>query len=260
VRRSSQQDDSWPEMRFSVAAYHTVAASAESLEKWRKQPGRPIPGSLLRHADEQTVAGLQAVCEAAQQLPGQSFEDWGVIAAPRWLGRAMMVRVIDRFRTEGAWGMSPHMIPHRSLHSLSGTISQALGMRGPNFGVGGAATGAAEAMLLAGSLLADNLPGLWVVLTGYHPEFVPDPACVEQPQPGQCWAAALALRPAWGKAAGLQFTLVGGNNTLQYPLFCLEEICLALQGDWLGSRGWRLPHGGTLHLERWQSQQERRAA
>jgi hypothetical protein len=260
VRTISQEDDSWPEMTFSVAAHHTLATSAENLEKWRKQPGGPVPGSLLRHADEQTVAGLQAVMAAARYLPGQVFTDWGVVAAPRLMGRAMMAQALQKYQEEGAWGVSPHLIPHRSLHSLSGSISQAFGICGPNFGVGGGATGAAEALCLASSLLADNLPGLWVVLTGYHPEFVPDRAAVDRATPGQCWAAALALRPARGKVAGPQFTLLGGNNSLQYPLFTLEEICLALQSDWLGRKGWRLPHGGALYLERWQARQERRAA
>src|SRR5438067_465552 len=73
-------------------------------------------------------------------------------------------------------GLSPHFIPHRSQHAISGTISQALKIHGPNFGAGGGPGAAAEA-LLAGAVLLEGsrLPGVWVVLTGWDPEYVPDP-------------------------------------------------------------------------------------
>src|SRR5262249_45288587 len=78
---------------------------------------------------------------------------------------------LHRYESEGAWGVSPHLIPHRSMHAVSGSISQALSIHGPNLGVGGGPTGAAEIFMAAAALLADNKrPGLWVILTGFDPE------------------------------------------------------------------------------------------
>ena len=253
MRMRSQETADSPQVHFSVAAHQVLAADVEKLNQWRKQPGSNISTSSLRQSDEQTIAALKAIGEAIADSPlqDQSLTDWGVIAAPRFLGRVMMGQVLPKFRQEGAWGVSPHLIPHRSLHSMSGTLSQVLGMRGPNFGVGGGITAAAEAMFLASSLLTDQLPGLWVVMTGYHPERMPD----HEDQPSQCLAVALALQPAWGRIAGPRLSLTIGNNFLRYPLFTLEEVFLALQGNWLGQKFWRLPYGGTLQLECWQEQQ-----
>jgi hypothetical protein len=98
-----------------------------------------------------------------------------VVAAPRFLGRATLTTALQRFAAEGAWGISPHLIPHRSLHAVSGTISQALQIHGPNFGVGGGPGAEVEAMLTGAALLsAGEVPGVWVVLTGWHPEPAPD--------------------------------------------------------------------------------------
>src|SRR5205823_2855913 len=105
-------------------------------------------------------------------LAGTRFTDWGVLAAPRYLGRSAMAVALQRFAAEGAWGLSPHLIPHHSLHSVSGTISQALKINGPNIGVGGGPGSGAEAFLAATALLsAGQVPGVWVVLTGWDPEY-----------------------------------------------------------------------------------------
>src|SRR5262249_39770127 len=126
-----------------LLAYGAVQATPASLAALRQQPGpvpgEPLPASFLKHADEQTVLGLSAVLRAIQDhgLGGTSFTGWGVLGAPRFQGRATMTVAVQRFAAEGAWGISPHLIPHRSLHALSGTISQALRIHGPNFGVGG---------------------------------------------------------------------------------------------------------------------------
>ena len=46
-------------------------------------------------------------------LDPASFTDWGVIGAPRFMGRAAMAQALQKFDQEGAWGISPHLIPHR---------------------------------------------------------------------------------------------------------------------------------------------------
>jgi hypothetical protein len=93
----------------------------------RRKPGpipegwAPVPSSLLRNSDEQTVAGLCAVFTAIDKLglPRDRYEGWGVVAASRFLGRANLARALDSFLAEGVWGTSPHLIPHYALHSAS---------------------------------------------------------------------------------------------------------------------------------------------
>jgi hypothetical protein len=88
-----------------------------------------------------------------------------------------MAAALQRFAAEGAWGVSPHLIPHRSRHSISGTVSQALKIHGPNFGVGGGPGGTVEVLLAATALLeGKRLPGVWIVLTCLDPESPPDEA------------------------------------------------------------------------------------
>src|SRR5262249_5568186 len=145
-----------------VLAYGTAQATPETLPALRQAPGPVVgpalPASFLKHADEQTVVGLTAVFRAIHQhqLAATPFADWGARAAPRFLGRVTMASALQKFASEGAWGISPHLIPHRSLHSVSGTVSQALRIHGPNLGVGGGPGAAAEVMLAAAAMVAGN--------------------------------------------------------------------------------------------------------
>jgi hypothetical protein len=151
---------------------------------------------LLRHSDEQTVVALAAVLHAIEQagLPWD-FAGWGVVAAPRFIGRTSVAGAVPRFIAEGPWGMSPHIIPHRSLHSVPGTLSQALALHGPNFSAGGG-PGADEEALIAGVTLLHGarLPGVWVVVTRLFPDGPCDRA--GHAGPGTiAEAVALALTP-----------------------------------------------------------------
>jgi hypothetical protein len=130
--------------------------------------------------------------------------DWGVLAAPLYLGRASLAAAIMRFRDEGAWGVSPHLVPHRSLHSPSGALSYALKLHGPNFGVGGGPGCAAEVLLAAAALLERRrAPGLWVVFSAIDPDAPPGREGEQSPET-TCAALALALTPARFGAAGLR--------------------------------------------------------
>jgi hypothetical protein len=190
-----------------VAAFGSVQFPLEMFPALRRQPGpdlgRPFPNNFLKHADEQTVASLAAVLQAVEKygLTQNDFQDWGVVAAPAFLGRATLVSALQRYADEGAWGLSPHFIPHSSQHAVAGTISQALKIHGPNFGTGGSPAGVPEALLAGAVLLeGDRLPGVWVVVSGWEPEFVPD----EHGKPTSaclCQAVALALIPG---AQGMQ--------------------------------------------------------
>ncbi|HEY7308849.1 MAG TPA: hypothetical protein VH643_05720 [Gemmataceae bacterium] len=206
-----------------VAADATVRVGLGSLADLRRNPGacggEPLPPSFLKHADEQTVVGLAAVYKAIQtaNLPANQFRDWGVLAAPRFLGRPAMAAALQRFKSEGAWGVSPHLIPHRSLHSISGTVSQALKIHGPNFGVGGGPGGAVEVLLAATAMLeGKKLPGVWVVLTCLDPEQPPEEC--GRPAPGtQCVGLALALTPISSARPRLRLRVVCGSPDPHTP-------------------------------------------
>src|SRR5207244_64037 len=81
----------------------------------RQHPGTTLPANFLKHADEQTVAGVAAVFQAigAGSLSDVSFTHWGVLAAPRFLARTLLAVTVQRFAVEAAWGISPPLIPPR---------------------------------------------------------------------------------------------------------------------------------------------------
>jgi hypothetical protein len=181
--------------------------------------GDPFSISSLKHFDEQTLAVLAALQQALREsnlAPDpvvRPFTHWGVVAAPRFLGRAMLGPSIARFHSEGAWGVSPHMIPYRSLHSISGTVSQYLKIHGPNFGVGGGPGGEAE-LLLAGVTMLDSmkLPGVWLLFSRIDPESHPD----ENGRPhadASCEAIAMAIVPLEHRAKiRLEFSIGTGDT------------------------------------------------
>src|SRR5262249_18468520 len=155
-------------------------ATADQLAAFRKNPGLPPdrrwPSGFLRHADEQTVASMLVMSQALTALgqPWVTYESWGVIAANTLFGRAGLCRSFVDYCRDGAWGVSPHLIPQSSLHAPSGTISQAIGMHGPNFGVSSGPRAVNEAFLASATLLSEmDLPGLWVVFTDYDQELIP---------------------------------------------------------------------------------------
>jgi len=164
-------------VEIALIGQGSFQASPEAIPSLRKAPDPSgsisVHPSLLRHADEQTVVGLAAVFQAIHEssLDPQGFGGWSILAAPRYFGRAAFERAFPTFQGEGAWGVSPHLIPAHSLHSASGTISQALVAHGPNLGVGGTPGGDLEALLFASTLIeAGSTAGVWVVLTGRETE------------------------------------------------------------------------------------------
>jgi hypothetical protein len=250
----------------AVAAHASLRLSADALAGLRKPPdprtGEPLPASTLKNADDQTVAALAAVAEAigAHQLRDVEFRDWAVVAAPRFLGRGVMGQVLHRFRQEGAWGISPHLIPHRSLHAVSGTLSLILKIHGPNFGIGGGPQAESEGLAVAASLVGSrDLPGVWAVLTGYDPEVIPpdpaDPAADDRAgSVPPCTAVALALTAAAANPGSLQLhvsqpTTSGAAAAADWPVLTLDALAAALAGA--APRGaWRLGCGGWIELTR----------
>lgn len=229
----------------TVAAHAYLEADGERLAALRQNPAPagvriPLPPALLKHADEQTVLSLAAVLQAAASLPAGDFSSWGVLAAPRFVGRQMFITALRKFREEGAWGVSPHLIPHRSLHSVSGTISQALKIRGPNYGVGNGPLGAAEGLLAAVAMVArDPVPGVWFVMSHWSPE--PREALVSGSRAAEsalglagprCHALALALvdgEPAEG-ITGLRVRRLSSQGRLRQPGFAASRRPFSLAG------------------------------
>jgi hypothetical protein len=212
---------SGPILAGEVMGAALFRARPPDLPALRRRPG-PVPEgwsrtppSLLRYADEQTVAGTAAIFAAIATMDAQprGFEGWGVVAASRYLGRASLAAALRSFKAEGVWGTSPHLIPHFALHSPAGTISLALGLHGPNVGAGGGLHAAAEGFLAAMTWLAAGVvPGVWLVLSGWSPDLIPErkggasgTAHAQEAHPAdiECQALALALRPArTGPGAG----------------------------------------------------------
>lgn len=244
-----------------VLAQGTFRVMAAQFPTLRQTPGllrELFSANFLKHADEQSLVALGAVYDAMRGygLERQAFDDWAVLAGPRFLGRSATIVALQRFASEGAWGISPHLIPHRSLHAVSGTLSQALKIRGPNFGVGGGQHAAAEALLAAAALVSrDEVPGAWLVLTGWDEEPVtPDPAKA-QPD-AACSAVALALVPARPAAERPRLWISPGPAISTDPkgtgaLFSLEDFLEKLAGLEEGAAyRWDLTCGGSVEFER----------
>jgi hypothetical protein len=187
-----------PSVVCAIHAAAVVHATPDQLTVLRRDPGLPLPASALRNADEQAVVGLAAVISAMRQanLTNEQCAEWGVVAAPRYLGRITLTAGLRRFATDGAWGVSPHIVPHQSQHAVAGVISLILGVHGPCLGVGGGPGGGAEAAQTAATYLdGESRSGVWLVMTGWDPEPVLD----EQgrlPADVVCHGLALGLTPA----------------------------------------------------------------
>jgi hypothetical protein len=239
----------------NLAGFAAAQAHPDQLAALRKNPGLPVDTDLspgfLKHSDDQTIIGLAAISQAMASLarPTQEYQDWGLVAAPNLFGRFGTLQGLLSFRKDGAWGVSPHTIPHHSLHAVSGTISQALHIHGPNFGISGGPKAVGEAFLVAATMLSENnLPGLWVVLTGTEPEYLPSPS--EAPQTRSiCLAVALALKPLTGAKHAACLQISGNDDAFarDWPEFTLADFHGKLETKVLSGR-WTLPGCGWVLL------------
>jgi hypothetical protein len=246
-------------VRCRVAAHELLRGSAEAIAQWRRQSitlgTQKLPASFLKHAEDQTVAAVTAVVHALERQgwSDRSFAGWGVIAAPNLCGRITNAQAIERFRSEGAWGISPHLIPHQSLHAMSGTISQALQIHGPNFGVSGGPNASLDAFLIAAAMLSDgSLPGLWLLLTGYESEWVPVAGGPQSPAPN-CIACALALTPIEPGGAGLHLAIGQAASATDMAIFPEFQLGLFAE-EWVNAAPtpgpkWRLSDNFWLEFD-----------
>lgn len=242
--------------RCTVVAHAIVEARAAEVPTLRTRQAQVwaprLPAPLIRQADDQTILGLAALGQALESADfgADAFSAWTVLAAPRFLGRAAQAASLERSRTDGPWGVSPHFVAHRSLHALPGTASLALRARGPNLGVGGGPGGEGDALLTAVTFLqSGEVPGVWVLLTGFDPEPVPTRQG-EIPADALCRAVAVALTPDRPGHAGLRLHVRWSRRELRADReaegtgFTLEALATMLAEVGEGSAPWarRLEH------------------
>ena len=247
-----------------VEAFGVLRLPLDEIALLRKNPGpslgSKIPVSMLKHADHQTLLGLAAILKAANDFGWheRSFTDWGVIAAPRFLGRIPSAAVIDRFQTQGVSGMSPIIIPTLSLHAPAGSLSLAIKSHGFNYGVGGGPGHLTEA-LLAGLAARDDgdVPGVWVVATGFDPEPIPDVAG-NSIVPTLGYAVALALVAESTGRTRLNLRIVPAaaidlqsRATSEHPSLVELAAFLSASNPGLKKRCWfgSIPGGGAFEIE-----------
>jgi hypothetical protein len=223
-----------------------------------------LPVNALKQADEQTVVAVAAVHRAVHShgLDAASCRDWAVLAAPHYMGRSAMAAGLQRYHHEGAWGASPHLPPHRSLHSPSGTISQLFKIHGPNYGVCGGPGCATEVLTAATAMISTGrAPGVWVTLTALDPDLPPD--CEGALAPGtHCVALAVALTPPRSEGPALRLRVVGaaapappptGESAPLLDVFALKGVLDAIVQEKEISRACfilPLEAGGRLEVER----------
>jgi hypothetical protein len=195
-----------PRQQFSGAAYaiagwQAVRLGQDELAVLRKSPG-PLPAAMqapsLKHSDDQTVAAFAAICRAMHgcELAGADYDNWGIVASSRFIGRGSVVSTIDKYVKEGPWGVSMQVTPHHTVHAISSTLSLALQCRGPCIGAGGGPYDESSAVLAAISLLQrPSVRGVWLIFTGWEPEMTIDRTGRHTAAP-ECVAAALAMLPA----------------------------------------------------------------
>jgi len=187
-----------------IAGHSLVTARFTEIAALRDRPGPDgspaLPARFLRHADEQTVVGMHAVLAALAACP----EPWpdiarcAVVSASCQAGRMAAARTLVQFHDQGTVGVSPHVVPQCSLHSIAGAVSVALGMHGPHLGVGGGPDALAEGLVAALALMqscrggSDPLPGVWLVATEWEEEPALDTQGVPEGDP-LCRALAMLL-------------------------------------------------------------------
>lgn len=251
--------ESSPDLTAAVVGAASAAARLSECGPLRKSPpsypGVELSGHFLKHADEQTIVALLAIRKATDRygIDPRQLAGWGIIAAPRYIGRLTGANVLYKFPRGGTSAVAPHIVAQCSLHSVSGAASIALGMHGPNLGVGGGDWAIADGLTAALTLFETaRVPGLWLLLTEFDAEPMPD----EEGRPlndPTCHAVALALVP--GVAGDSQLTLRPGSHSkslrADYPEPTVAEIAACIEAADRGRPArWAcwLPWGGRVEL------------
>src|SRR4051794_23380108 len=98
-----------------LEAWGGVAVPWGELPTLRQSPGLAPLTQHLKTSDDQTVLAAAAVQRALDCAgwKGRSFQDWGVVAAPRSLGRCRIAITCARYRRNLLRGYNPLIIPHQ---------------------------------------------------------------------------------------------------------------------------------------------------
>jgi hypothetical protein len=223
----------------------------------RKDPGpaldSPLPPKFLRHADDQTVVGLSAVLTAIadNQLATWDFQHWGIVAGAAYVGRAAIGSALRLYERGGPRTVSPHLIPQLSLHSISGAISVALKMQGPNVGIGGGPGSVGQAIQAALTCKQfDSTPGVWLVLTQWDPEYLPQNSLAD----GQpiCYAVAMALGASSSVRSGHNrcLRMTPCHSQLRHAHASVADLAENMERLHLGvDRRWSFPLWSGMNVE-----------
>jgi hypothetical protein len=254
----------WGTARADLA---TIAGMRKKLPAWTPTD---TPGHFLKYSDEQTVLAVAAVDQAisSADLDVKQFQNWSIIAAPRFIGRIAGVGTLARFDRGGGPAISPHVIPQHSLHSISGALSILLSSRQPNFGVGGTGDSLAEGLFAALTFPAGNRAGVLLVATAWEPEPQLDNEgnCTNSPV---CHAVTLGLQAtaAASDSGNLRLSVDDGSIDARRTVHWFENaaglcnrLAALVPGGPAGYFAWRLPWGATLALEARESVAELNAA
>ncbi len=184
-----------------VAAWGHATVPFAGFDEWRKTNSQRRQSAAFAQTcklgDEQTMVSAEAMFRAIESAgwTGRSFEDWGIVAAPQFLGRLRMWSAIERYRALEVRGASPRHIPTVSQHAVAGTLSVIFQCRGPCFGAGGSQGSLLDGFVNAASLAAGGVaPGFWLAISQWSPEPLPQAADAENGA-ARCHAAVLALLP-----------------------------------------------------------------
>lgn len=229
-----------PPATCGIGAHAFVEARLSQVGSLRDRPGPegspPLPSRFLRHCDEQTVVGIHAVLAAIANLPAErrAYERHGVVAASCQAGRLVTASSLAKLRPHGAVSISPHIVPQCSLHSVAGAVSVALGMHGPNVGIGGGPDAVAEGLFTAVSLVRPgggaDADGVWLIASDWAAEPAVDAtgAAIGDPV---CRALALLVEPAAARAAALELAIHFPAASVARPA---TDAATAVSNDILG--------------------------
>jgi hypothetical protein len=172
-----------------------IAGLRKTIPRWA---AADTQAHFFKYSDEQAILAVRALDSLIEGhgIDPKELADCVVIAAPQFLGRLQGANAFARFLHGGAQGISPHMIPQHSLHSVSGAISVLIGCKGANLGVGGGPHALDDALLTAATLLeSGDAANCLLVGTAWDPEPLPnrEGQCTNEPI---CHAFAFALQPA----------------------------------------------------------------
>jgi hypothetical protein len=246
----------WQAAVIASAAARAPLAAFGALRKCPPQfPGVKLAGHFLKHADEQTVLALVALRRAVERFRLDTTEqtNWAILGVPRFMARMAGAHILTRFGEAGGPTVPPYALAQNSLHSISGAASIALGVRGPNVGIGGGPGALYEGLAAALTLYgAADCPGIWLLMTQWDPEPIPDGQGLATNEP-ICHAVALALRPGASGRSSLQMTIPRGSlaATNAGPEPTIADIAASIEQSHNGlPANWscRLPWGAEVSL------------